>query len=212
MTTADASGSEGDVLLSGDTASTTEAAPTEKPADLDVLLADDGSDDASATKPSETEAEPTGEKRAPEAYEWPEVEGYAFDQEAAEAFAREHDLTQDQAAALLQREADAVKAAKAADVEAWNKQVAAWRTDARKEFGAEYDAIRVAGNRALTKYADKELVEAIKAGGWQNFPPLIRLLAKVGKDLGEGQSLAAPAATRPKTAAEIMYPSMFSQG
>lgn len=178
----------------------------------EVELGEDGN-----PKPPE-EAKPEG---APETYEAFVVpEGFSLEEGDAKSFseiARKHNLSQAAAqefmdlgasrvAALAQQQQDAYKAI----TEGW-----AASTKADPEIGGK-------NLPATVKYAQKALAafgegtdaaDAFETTGLGNHPGIIKMLARIGKDLSEDSVVAGGNSTQPerKSAAEVLYPNMAKQ-
>lgn len=102
--------------------------------------------------------------------------------------AQKQGWSQEVAQEVLARQSDAIKehlgsleTEHKANVETWNKELAA-----DKDIGGQaLDANLDAGRRALDQFGTPELVEALRASGYSAFPPLVKMLVKIGKAMGE---------------------------
>lgn len=195
-----------------------EATPAEAASTTTLLgtKADEPGADGEA-KPGD-EAKPEG---APESYEAFAVpEGFNLEEGDAKSFgdlAKEANLTQAQAqkfmdlagarmAVLAQQQQDAYKAT----VEGW-----AASTKADPEIGgAKLPATVKYAQKALAAFGEgTDAAEAFETTGLGNHPGIIKMLARIGKDLSEDGVVAGGNATQPerKPTAEVMYPNMSNK-
>lgn len=127
----------------------------------------------------------------PEKYDFKVPEGFNLDPAALDAFtplAQKFKLGQEDAQELVNLHAQQIGAFQKAQQEAWSKQQQDWVTEfkADKEFGGTNSEASIqAANAAYNKFATKEDIEAIKTLGIGNFPPLVRMFARVNKLMGE---------------------------
>ena len=153
---------------------------------------------------------------APEAYEDFKVpEGVKIDPDQLTEFgalAKGLNLTQDQAQQLVDFEAKRMEAFGKEQLGEWEKTIAGWTAEAKADEeigGKNYDPSLELAKRALAKYGTLELDTAFNHLGIGEHPELIRIFARVGKDLGEDQILSGrDAGSGPKSQAERMYPNM----
>jgi hypothetical protein len=149
--------------------------------------------------------------------------------ERTAAIARELGLDQKGAEKLLAervREADALAQSRETTIaamkpggEIWERRDQEYRTNALKdkELGAgdpaKLDIAIEKVQQALKTFGDDELRNDLKESGWGSKPSVLRLLARIGRAMGEGQQIAGAGASagRKKTDAEIMFPSMFNE-
>lgn len=132
-----------------------------------------------------------GDEGAPEKYEFKFDDGVKIDDAIMTEFsgiAKEMNLSQANAqklanfyAAKMTAHGAAQEAAWAATVKEWGDQV---RTD--KEIGgANLDANIALARKVLDRHGSPELRQMLDTTGAGNHPALVRLLVKVGKDMGE---------------------------
>lgn len=106
-----------------------------------------------------------------------------------EALAREFDLSNDEAQKLVDLQLGAVQAVTEAAQAAYVKQGDTWHQEitADTEFGGEHlKATLDDANRVLKEFADGEFVDELKDTPYANHPGLVRMLARVGKLMREG--------------------------
>jgi len=88
--------------------------------------------------------------------------------------------------------------------------VSALKSD--KEFGGEkFGATVDEARRVLKTYGNEDLVTVLEESGYGDHPALIKMLAKLGKALGEDESVDGKAAAgakdvSEKSMAEVLYP------
>jgi hypothetical protein len=140
-----------------------------------------------------TEAEAATEKNAPESYDLKSPEGIEIDTDAFTAFAKDADLTQDQAQKLLEKMAPAMVARQQAAVEQARQQ---WVSDAKadKEFGGEKlsENLGVA-KKAMDKFGSPELKALLEQSGLGNHPEVIRFFFRAGKAVSEDRVVTGSA-------------------
>lgn len=157
------------------------------------------------TKPADDKGTKT-----PESYDLQMPDGVELDTAAAEEFkgiAKEYGLTQEQAqkvadigAKMVQRQAEAHQA----QVQTW---VDAVKTD--KEIGGEKlnENLAVA-RRTIDTFGSPELKEMLNVTGIGNHPEIVKLAYKIGKAISDDGFVRGGNTSSPRSAAEIMYPSM----
>jgi len=158
-----------------------------------------GNIDAGKEQTGEDAEKPVG---APEKYEFKAPEGFELDTELVEQFtpvAKELNLTNDQAQKLVDLYADKIKAQQNANNEAWIATLDGWASSVKtdKEMGGPaLENNLVAARNALEKYGTPELKAVMnppspqnpKGLGLGNHPEIIRVLARIGKAMGEDQT------------------------
>ena len=191
---------------------TTAPATTEKPAetktDDSTILGGDTPKTPDSAKPGEQK--PTG---APEKYaDFVLPEGMALDKELADkasAAFKDLNLSQDQAQKLVDLQTSQAKAHADAIVQSFNKQVADWKDESKKSFGADYQKQFGLASKAVEQFGTPELRQLLNDSGLGNHPQLVRFFAKVGKAISEGQPVdGRRAGSEQKSDAEVLYPSM----
>jgi hypothetical protein len=165
--------------------------------------------DGAQPKGDEKPADDKGAK-APESYDFKMPEGVALDSAAAEEFsgiAKEYGLTQEQAqkvadvgAKMVQRQLEA----HAAQVAEWTEAV---KTD--KEIGGDKLNENLAiARKTIDTFGSPELKNVLNQTGLGNHPEIVKLAYKIGKAISDDGFVRGGNTTAPRSAAEIMYPSM----
>lgn len=123
-------------------------------------------------------------------------------------FAKERGLTQDQAQAIVDRDAQMVSDFAAQQ----EKTKAVWRSETETDTEVGGDKLKEASElakRVVHRYGDQELLEELDKTGYGNNRLLVRLFSRIGKELGEdrlvlpGTQTQVPHKTSP---AEVLYP------
>lgn len=162
-------------------------------------------------------AKPDGDKpaddkgtKAPESYDLKMPDGVELDTAAADEFkgiAKEYGLTQEQAqkvadigAKMVQRQTEAHQA----QVQTW---VDAVKTD--KEIGGDKLNENLAiARKTIDTFGSPELKEMLNVTGIGNHPEIVKLAYKIGKAISDDGFVRGGNTSSPRSAAEIMYPSM----
>lgn len=162
-------------------------------------------------------AKPDGDKPAddkgtktPESYDLQMPDGVELDTAAAEEFkgiAKEYGLTQEQAqkvadigAKMVQRQTEAHQA----QVQTW---VDAVKTD--KEIGGDKLNENLAiARKTIDTFGSPELKEMLNVTGIGNHPEIVKLAYKIGKAISDDGFVRGGNTSAPRSAAEVMYPSM----
>ena len=105
--------------------------------------------------------------------------------------------------AAVQEHVGALEAEHKASIETWNQELTADKDIGGANLAANLDA----GRRALDSFGSPELVEALRASGYNAFPPLVKMLVKIGRAMAEDR-IATGGATDTRSAAQRLYPSM----
>jgi hypothetical protein len=157
--------------------------------------------------------------RAPEKYEaWKLPDGVEIDKATAGEFepvARKLDLTQEQAQGLVDFHAQLVAKQAKDQAGAFETMKENWLTEAKndKEIGGDkFDENVGFARKALEKLGSPKLIEAFNTTGTGNHPEIIRLLAKIGREIGEDGMHKAGAANGAADLATTLYPSMQKKG
>ncbi len=161
-------------------------------------------------------------KGAPEKYEeFKTPENTKLDPAIMDTFstkARELNLTQDKAQALLDWYAKEILPNSAAQQqEQWSNTLSAWKDASKsdKEFGGDkFDANIALAQRALNTFATPELGKYVVDSGLGNHPEFIRLMVRVGQSMSEDKFIKSnsSAPSGEKTELDVqkaMYPTMF---
>jgi len=162
------------------------------------------------------EGEPSDEPKepeAPESYEFEMPEGVQIDSVAAEDFvsvAKELKLSKENA----QKVADVGVKMAQRQAEAHQAQVTKWiesvKTD--KEIGG--DALNenlAVARKAIDSFGTPALKDLFNTWGIGNHPEVVKFAVKVGKAISDDGFVRGGNTSTPKTAAEIMYPSMIQK-
>lgn len=165
---------------------------------------------ADGAKP-DGEANKDGEgTKAPESYEFKMPDGVELDKAAADEFsgiAKELGLNQEQAqkvadigAKMVQRQAEA----HLAQVQSW---VDAVKTD--KEIGGDKLGENLAiARKTIDTFGSPELKNLLNTSGMGNHPEIVKMAYKIGKAISDDGFVRGGNTSAPRTAAEILYPSM----
>lgn len=198
---------------------TAEAVKAEPKADASLLDDEATSEDGKTPEKADGQADAT-EGKAPETYEaFTFPEGIQVDEamlaKAAPIF-KDAGLSQENAQKLVSFYAETQAQAVAEQAAGFTKLKNDWAAElkADKEFGGDNFAKTIGAAKTLIgKYGDKELLTEMKEWGWANNPRLLKMLARMNADLSEDTLVTADAAhqAKPKSAAEIMWPSMFQK-
>lgn len=205
-----ANNSDGQATLVGGVDSTPPAAP---PTEEQTPSSEDGAEGSEDSQPSEDTEAP---KNAPEKYEFKVPEGTEISEESLEVYAelaKEMDLTQEAAQALVDKLAPTIVQQQQARVDALKQE---WLTQSKndKEFGGkELDANLSIAKAARDKFASKEFIDFLENTGVGNHPEMIRMLYRVGQTLKEDSFVDGRSSdgvsTGPKTfneQANLLYP------
>ena len=192
--------------------------------DGDVEQADNSPETTEATttdvKESETATTEEGkeetteqEANAPEEYEVFEIpEDFSFNDETLSdyhEFAKENNLTQDQA----QRGVDMVAKMKQAEMAQWVEQQRSWVEEAKSDAdygGDKFDENISVAVKARDSFGTPAFNEMLDQSGLGNHPEMIRFLYTVGKAISEDKVVVGGANATQKTRESVLYPSMQS--
>lgn len=160
--------------------------------------------------------EPVVEEPTPDApveYSFKLPENFEVDESALtefKSYATEAKLTQEQGQKLLDLfVTQQTKAASAAETsfkstnEAWRKEIMSDPLLGGDRHEAAFQTIA----KALDQYGGKEAREAFDLTGAGNNPAIIRMIHKMATALSEGTFVQGNVPTRPKSGADILYPS-----
>ena len=150
---------------------------------------------------------------APETYEdFTLPDGVEVDTKALEGFipvAKELNLTQTEAQALIDYESKRVEEFTSAQTASWNEMQTEWRTATQsdKEIGGPaFDQSLANAKKFLGAYGTNELIEALDATGMGNHPELIRAFSRAGKAMGEDNLAIGGVSNTPRSPEDILYP------
>ncbi|MDR1351521.1 MAG: hypothetical protein LBJ59_12245 [Zoogloeaceae bacterium] len=125
---------------------------------------------------------------APEKYEFQAQEGKEFDPETIEKFsavAKELDMPQDKAQALIDKMAPALAARQADQIKAVKSQWAE-TSKADKEFGGKQLAENLGiAQKALDAFGSQKFKILLDDSGLGNHPEVIRFMVRAGRAIGE---------------------------
>ncbi len=165
---------------------------TEAPATTEAPAAEAAGEEGKPAEVKDSEADTTTEDGAPEEYEdFVIPENMELNQEMVDAFkpiAKELDLPQDKAQKFVDLWSEGQKEQAQATEDYWNNVMVEWQTTAKndKEIGGQaFDDNIASAKRALDTFGTTELLEALETTGMGNHPEIIRVLARVGKAIGE---------------------------
>lgn len=125
-------------------------------------------------------------------------------------FAKENDMTQKAAQAVLEQQeaalstyAEKLLAAHKTSVDEWYKEI-----ENDKDIGGEnLEKNKLIAQRPLIKYGDDDLMDVLETSGYINEPRFFRYNLALGKAMGDDQVLKGePPAGKPKSRKERMYP------
>ena len=181
--------------------------------DQEVQMQNPPDEDKSDAAQAETEEsnEDNQEAGAPEEYSDFEVpESYGINEDSLSEYqqwAKENNLTQDQAQAGV----NMVTKMREAEVAQWVEQQKAWvdqaKTDA--EIGGEgFDKNISTAVKARDSFGTAEFSEMLDSSGLGNHPEMIRFLNRVGKAISEDKVIVSGANAGQKTRENVLYPSM----
>lgn len=167
------------------------------------------------TPPADENAKPEAPQGAPENYEFSLPEGFSIDAEIGDKFsamARELNLPQEKAQALLDIATENMQRIVEAQQHAQTQISQQWLTDSRadKEFGGAALTENLAlAERAINQF-NPGLYDVLKQSGLGNHPEVIRFAYRVGKAIAEDRIETsggdAPSVLEPE---RVMYPTMY---
>lgn len=138
-----------------------------------------------------TEENKKEESKVPEKYELKLPENSPLEQghiEKIAAYAREQGFSNEQAQQILERESQAVTDHLEGRYKEATEQAEQWVSELGndKEIGGDQFKENVElGKRVIHRYGSDELREQLDATGLGNYPPLVRMLVKIGKQMAE---------------------------
>lgn len=155
------------------------------------------------------QGKPVKAEGAPEAYEFKVPDGVAFDDAGLQAFgefAKDADLPQDKAQALLEKLAPAMQQRAQAAIESTKAQwMESSRTD--KEFGGDKLTENLAvAKKALDTFGSPELRTLLNESGLGNHPELIRAFYRAGKAISEDKVVNGAGGEAPIDPAKRLFP------
>lgn len=165
---------------------------------------------ADGAKPDGTANKDGEGTKAPDSYEFQMPDGVELDTAAAEEFkgiAKEYGLTQEQA----QKVADIGAKMVQRQTEAHQTQVQTWvdAVKADKEIGGDKLSENLAiARKTIDTFGSPELKTMLNVTGIGNHPEIVKMAYKIGKAISDDGFVRGGNTTAPRSAAEIMYPSM----
>lgn len=170
------------------------------------------------TKPVEekkSEEKPTEGEAKPVEYKLTLPEGSPLDAKAIEAltaFAKEKGLSVEQAQLTLERESGAVTAFAQAQQQQFETTKLEWYEAAKsdKEIGGDNFAQSAENaKRIVNKYGSAAFKQELDRTGLGNHPELLRVFARIGKEM-QSDSFVKPGAmaSSPKSAESVFYPNL----
>ena len=156
-----------------------------------VLNADGGDgEQGQATDQSNTDGGDEGE------FKIDLPEGVEIDEKMLEGFtkqAKEAGLNSESATKMASWYASQQKTLVDAQAQAWEKQGQDWVQELRDDpdfGGKEFDSNAKAAARAVREYGGTDLGKALQTAGLDNYPPLVKAFARIGRALGEDSTSA----------------------
>lgn len=145
----------------------------------------------------EAEPKPAGEKA-----EW--IQEYTLalpegsplsqaDLDQISSFAKEKNLSKDQAELLVQREGQAITRHLEAQKVQMAAKVSEWTEASKVKFGDKLKETSERSRRALEAFAPKELIKVLDDTGMGNYPAFVEAWAAVGRAMAEDRILMPPA-------------------
>lgn len=182
--------------------------------------AGDDDDSLLGSKRKGKEAKEEAPAGAPEAYELTMPEGFSTDEGMMAEFqaaAREMNLSNDQAQAMLAFGPKLIEAHKAGEQAAFREQQKGWADTMRadREFGgANLDKTLDSVAAVIDHYGGEPLFDLIIDKGYGSHPAVLTAFGKIAQDLqkagliGEDGTISAEPSSVPKTLAERLHPNM----
>ena len=133
----------------------------------------------------------------------------AKDLEDIKALAKEHGLTNKQTQALINKQSDKMESFVNTQVENFKQKIAGYETSIKtdKELGGEkYNQSVSLAQRVVERYGNESLKNEFNQTGFGSHPEVIRMLSRIGRQMGDDQLIspnAKPSTTR--SAEEIIY-------
>ena len=164
-----------------------------------------------AEKGEEGDKDSESEEDKEVVYDLKAPEGSNFGQDRLDkivSFSKEQGLSKEQAQALVDRDAKIEVEQKAELLQKSQQWVEDVKSD--KEIGGERFGTSVEhAKRIISKYASDDLKKVLNDTGLGNHPELVRLFARVGKEMGSDEFVNAPQGhatqKRPKSLADRLY-------
>lgn len=123
--------------------------------------------------------------------------------------AKDNGLTNEQAQSLVNVEHDAVTRFAKAQVDEFNKLKAGWKNEvqADKDFGGDkYRETVAVAHEFVKNYAPQSLIAELEKTGYGDYPDLVKMFAKAGRDLESAKFIPSRSASKtPQSKAEKWY-------
>jgi len=136
--------------------------------------------------------------------------------EAKTFMSKDLDLSQDRAQKLVDFHVKGLQEMAEAPYQLWADTQRQWQADVMKDpdlGGSNLPQVKTRISKLLDEYGDLETREALSFTGAGNNPAIIRTLNKIAKVLTEGSFIpgSGGALQNERTAAQVLYPSMFER-
>jgi hypothetical protein len=157
-----------------------------------------------AKKEADKADKPKEEKVVPDKYELKLPEGSNLSPARLEKialYAKEQGLSNQEAQRVLERESDAVSEFSKNQTTQYESKKAEWLESCKAdtEFGGEALKENVLlANNVIAKYGSQQLREQLDLTGLGNHPELMRMIVKIGKEMGPDKLVVAGAADKSK--------------
>ena len=125
------------------------------------------------------------------------------------SFARDRGLSNDDAQKLLDGEVDWIVQVQERIKEDHAKRSEVWVGELRQDddfSGERFDANVGFAKKVITKFGDETLIKALDESGLGNFPPLVKMMSRIGKAMSDDSLiLSGQTPGRKKSMEEIFY-------
>lgn len=173
-------------------------------------------DSAEDEKSEDEKDDKDKEEGAPDEYDFTMPEGMEemVDKDAMEAFsefAKEHNLSQEDAQKVVDIQTDIMKRIGERYQEEYAELSNEWREAAKndKEYGGEkFEENLGYAKKALETFGGEDLIEALEVTGMGNHPELIRFAVNVGKMISEDGVMTGNKAAKETDPAKVLFPNM----
>ena len=188
----------------GETATTEATDDTTAEVEGNAILGNDPAEAPEALENPEAPEKPEGQKEGetapPDEDAVPEgdydlgIPAEELDQEMFQEFsasAKAMGLSNKKARELVALNQKSIEKLRASQMEAWHECQRRWVNELRgdKEFGGgNFKRTTEDANRALRAYGDEKLIKELREGGLGNHAGLVRMLARIGRKMGEDRT------------------------
>lgn len=124
------------------------------------------------------------------------------------ALVKEHGIKGEAAQKLVDLWVERQAAAEASTQESWKSQVQEWAEAAKKDpeiGGAKFQEAQAQARAVLKEYAPEGLIDYLNETGLGNYPPLVKLFARIGKANAEDSVAGTSASRKGKSEEESLY-------